>query len=79
MGTGRQESGIVLEIEDNGCGIPPERLPQVFLPFFTTKEGGTGLGVPICVRLMENVRGRLGIVSAPGRTVVSLNWPPASG
>lgn len=75
LATGRKENGVFLEIEDNGCGILPEQITQVFWPFFTTKDGGTGLGLPICVRLMENVRGRLSIVSSPGRTVVSLSWP----
>lgn len=76
MKTGRRENSVILEISDNGCGIPPDRIPQVFLPFFTTKDGGTGLGIPICVRLMESARGRLSIDSKPGRTVVLLSWPP---
>ena len=38
---------ISLEIKDNGCGITDEAMDRVFTPFFTTKEGGTGLG--LCV------------------------------
>ncbi len=72
---GRRDGEVFLEIADNGCGIPQERIAQVFLPFFTTKEGGTGLGLPICVRLMENAKGRLSIASHPGSTVVTLFWP----
>jgi signal transduction histidine kinase len=47
---------LVLEVSDNGPGIPPEIQPQVFVPFFTTKQKGTGIGLSI-VRKILNMHG----------------------
>ncbi|MPN24361.1 Sporulation kinase A [bioreactor metagenome] len=41
-------SDIVLAIQDQGCGIPPEIAEKIGTPFFTTKENGTGLGLGVC-------------------------------
>ena len=51
----------VIEVADNGPGIPPEHLEHVFDPFFTTKEPGkgTGLGLSICARLVEGMGGHI--------------------
>ncbi|HET9947477.1 MAG TPA: ATP-binding protein [Longimicrobiales bacterium] len=51
----------VIEVSDNGPGIPPEDLEHVFDPFFTTKEPGkgTGLGLSICARLVEGMGGQI--------------------
>lgn len=53
-------------IEDDGIGIPPDILPRVFEPFFTTKARGTGLGLPICKRIVAVHGGTLTIESAVG-------------
>ncbi len=68
---------VLLEVVDEGGGIPPEALARVFEPFFTTKEKGTGLGLPICARLMEASGGRLELASEGGRTTATLRWPAA--
>lgn len=54
-------SVVVIEVQDNGPGIPEEHLETVFDPFFTTKEPGkgTGLGLSICARLIEGMGGRI--------------------
>ncbi len=49
----------VLEVEDNGRGIPPEAQARLFDPFFTTKPNGTGLGLSIAVRIVEKHGGAL--------------------
>jgi signal transduction histidine kinase len=57
---------VVLECSDTGVGIPPQDLPKVLEPFFTTKaEGkGTGLGLPICRRIVQEHGGTLELHSA---------------
>jgi PAS domain S-box-containing protein len=67
--TTRQLDGWVqIEVADNGPGIPREALDQVFLPFFTTKPAGvgTGLGLPICHRIVQRFGGRISLDSRPG-------------
>ncbi|WP_306818360.1 sensor histidine kinase [Archangium lipolyticum] len=55
------ESGVRLEVEDNGPGLAPEVLPRVFEPFFTTKQpgDGTGLGLALCREYVSRVGGSL--------------------
>jgi two-component system, sporulation sensor kinase E len=52
--TRRKKDGVVLMVKDRGEGIPPDALEKLGTPFFTTKEGGTGLGLPICYRIAES-------------------------
>jgi signal transduction histidine kinase len=66
---------ICIEIADTGIGILPENLPKVLDPFFTTKpEGkGTGLGLPICRRIVQDHHGTLEIASEVGKgTTISI-------
>jgi signal transduction histidine kinase len=53
-------------VKDNGPGIPPDKLTNVFEPFYTTKPGGTGLGLPIAQRIVAEHGGRLVIESVTG-------------
>jgi two-component system nitrogen regulation sensor histidine kinase GlnL len=55
-----------VEIRDTGCGIPQENLEKVFTPFFTTKPGGSGLGMAISYRIIKEHGGFLTIDSKPG-------------
>jgi signal transduction histidine kinase len=67
-----------VEIADNGPGIKPKDLPHVFDPFFTTKEvgNGTGMGLAICYKLMEECGGNIDIISENGNgTTVVLEIP----
>jgi PAS domain S-box-containing protein len=69
---------LVIEFSDTGVGIKPEDLPKLWEPFFTTKpEGkGTGLGLPICRRTVEEHRGTIDIESGPGKgTTVRIILP----
>ncbi len=62
-------------ISDSGCGIPKNRLPKVFEPFFTTRERGFGLGLSRAKHVMQEHGGSIEIDSAPGRgTTVTLTF-----
>jgi signal transduction histidine kinase len=72
---------VTLQVDDTGCGIPPERLEKIFEPFFSTKErgGGTGLGMAIVEDIVRAHGAAIEIESAGGRgTTVWLRWPAAS-
>lgn len=72
---------VILEIEDNGIGIPPENLGRIFDPFFTTKfgRGGIGLGLHIAHNLVcEILGGTISVSSAPGSTVFRIDIPLAA-
>ncbi len=60
---------VVVEVADNGCGIPEDALPHIFDPFFTTKEvgDGTGLGLSITHGMVQDHGGRLEVESSPGQ------------
>ena len=58
---------VTITVADNGVGISDADLPRVFDPYFTTKRGGTGLGLPIAKNIIEGLGGVLTIASAPGR------------
>lgn len=53
------KEALSLKVRDTGGGIAPEILPNIFNPFFTTKEGGTGLGLPITQRIITNHGGKI--------------------
>ncbi len=66
----------VLEVVDDGTGMPPEVLGQVFEPLFTTKENGTGLGLPTVFGLVKSAGGSVSVDSAPdGGTTVTVRLP----
>ncbi|MCI0330364.1 MAG: ATP-binding protein [candidate division Zixibacteria bacterium] len=56
-----------VSITDEGKGIPRNLLSKIFHPFFSTKKSGTGLGLPIVLRLVTNLGGSLDFTSEPGR------------
>ena len=59
-----------IAISDTGKGMEPQMLDQIFQPFFTTKRKGSGLGLSICQRLVDQHEGTLGVESAPGKGTV---------
>ncbi len=72
-------------VKDTGSGIPSEKLPKIFDPFFSTKEadsqgqGGTGLGLSVCRQIIERHRGRIRVESTVGRgTTFTLKLPLAA-
>jgi signal transduction histidine kinase len=54
---------VVFLVTDSGIGIGPEDLPRVFDPFFTRKEGGTGLGLSLCHKIVAAHGGEISISS----------------
>jgi signal transduction histidine kinase len=73
----RQDDSVVVEIADNGPGIPPDVLPHIFEPFFTTKGvgEGTGLGLDTVQRIVKKHRGDIQVDSKPGDTRFQV-WLP---
>ncbi|MGA2034534.1 MAG: ATP-binding protein [Thermoguttaceae bacterium] len=77
---------VDLVVRDNGCGIPPDKLPRIFEPFFTTKsgpdasgKGGTGLGLSMCRDIIEAHHGRIRVDSTVGKgTSFTLKLPTAN-
>ena len=71
-------SHVRIEVQDTGCGIPPENLEKLFTAGFTTKPRGrgTGLGLAICEKIVRAHGGRLGVESRPGQgTTFTLTLP----
>jgi signal transduction histidine kinase len=57
----------IVRIQDTGEGIPPERIPRLFDPFFSTRPRGTGLGLTIAQRVVREHRGSIRVESTPGK------------
>ncbi|MFQ5830939.1 MAG: ATP-binding protein [Candidatus Methylomirabilia bacterium] len=69
-------SRVKIEIEDTGPGIPSSQADKVFNPFFTTKEGGTGLGLALAHKIVEDHGGSMSFRSTPGiGTVFKITLP----
>lgn len=73
--TYRRNEVIVLEVQDTGSGIPDHVLAELGKPFVTTKENGTGLGLPICYRIAGHHNAKLQINSSPQGTSICVNFP----
>jgi signal transduction histidine kinase len=77
-----QESLVTLTIEDDGPGVPEHQRLEIFQPFYTSKKGGTGLGLPIVARIARNHGGDVRIDRSPdlggARFIVELrHWQGA--
>jgi signal transduction histidine kinase len=71
--------GYRLEIADSGDGIDPANLPHVFEPFFSTKQGGTGLGLALTQQIIVEHGGRIEVVSEQGKGTTFVVHVPAAG
>lgn len=79
----RVEGGeILVEVIDTGHGVPPDVLPRIFDGFFSTRPGGTGIGLAISRRIVENHGGSIDCESTPGRGsrfIIRLPVPDSGG
>jgi len=67
---------VILEVRDSGCGMDAEVQQQLFVPFFTTKFTGRGLGMPAVLGVVRSHQGGILVSSQPGRgTVISVLFP----
>jgi signal transduction histidine kinase len=76
------EDQIFIRVKDEGTGIPPQNLDQVFNPFFTTRRdtGGLGLGLSICATIIKDHRGQIQLESRVGEgTTARITLPAARG
>lgn len=62
-----QGATAIVEVADDGRGIAPDHLPNIFRPFYTTKGDGTGLGLSLARRIIEDHHGRIDVTSAVGQ------------
>jgi len=75
ISVGREDGSVVIEVEDNGCGIPHEIADKIFEPYFTSKSEskGTGIGLYMSKLIIEeSMGGRLSFTSGPDGTVFKI-------
>lgn len=73
----RSKSGrfVELQVGDTGCGIEQEDIEQIFIPFYSTKKGGSGIGLSISQQIMQKQKGDISVRSQPGKgTVFALSF-----
>jgi signal transduction histidine kinase len=71
----RSEPGwAALSVRDDGPGIPAEHREKIFSLYFSTKPGGTGLGLPMVKKIVEEHQGRVEVESEPGRGSAFTIW-----
>ena len=69
-----RDEHISIDVTDNGPGIPDELQEKIFIPFFTTKSEGTGIGLSLCRQIIRNHNGHLSILeSRPSKTIFHID------
>jgi signal transduction histidine kinase len=71
----RGEPAVQIDISDTGGGIPATMMRNIFNPFFTTKEAGTGLGLPISHRIIEHHQGEVNVINTARGACFSITLP----
>jgi signal transduction histidine kinase len=68
------EGRTVIKVADNGPGIPPEVLEKIFVPFFSTKKHGSGIGLTLCKQIMMMHHGNIQVHSVEGEGTAFTLW-----
>ena len=68
---------LQIEISDDGPGIPPELAQDIFEPFVSGRENGTGLGLALVSKIVADHEGWIAVESVPGRTAIRISLPVA--
>jgi signal transduction histidine kinase len=63
----KAEDGTIIQTEDNGIGISGEIIEDIFVPFYTTKETGSGIGLSLSKQIMKNHDGTISVNSSPDK------------
>ena len=69
-----EQEAVVIEVSNNGPVIPADLAEEIFMPFFTTKREGTGIGLAVSRQLMRLSGGSITLRSEPGRTTFTLRF-----
>ncbi|HBS58999.1 MAG TPA: hypothetical protein DEA44_07030, partial [Firmicutes bacterium] len=77
--TYQKDDSVVLEVRDEGVGIPEKVLQKLGTPFVTTKENGTGLGLPVCYRIAESHGAEINVDTGPQGTTFMITFNPPLG
>ncbi|NER99045.1 MAG: AAA family ATPase, partial [Symploca sp. SIO1B1] len=77
IGVYQHHQHLIVEVQDSGCGIPPEIQDKIFQPFFTTKSAGegSGLGLDIVKKIIDKHQGEISFASTPGNTTFTVKLP----
>jgi PAS domain S-box-containing protein len=75
---GEATEGVLVVVQDDGSGIMPEKLGRIFDLFYSDKRGGSGLGLPICKKIVEDHGGHIGVESCLGQGSRFTTWLPAA-
>ena len=70
-------AGLLIKVNDQGSGMSSEVLSQALLPFYSTKQSGTGIGLPLCREIIEAHGGRISLQSRPEGGLSVKVWLPA--
>jgi signal transduction histidine kinase len=73
-----ERGGVSISVTDTGCGIAAERLEKIFEAYYSTRPGGTGLGLPIVRRIVTEHGGTIEVSSEVGRGTEFTIWLPAA-
>ena len=64
------EEGTIIQVEDNGIGISNDIIEDIFVPFYTTKENGSGIGLSLSKQIMQNHNGTISVNSVPNKGAI---------